>query len=626
MLPESANLLESLANHAAVLDAGGVILAANASCRVLLADIEEGEARGRLFSGYCDKILQPAAAASVREGLSSVLSGQAPRYEMDLPCGKPQNPTWRALCATPLAGPISGALVTLSDISRQKQLEEHILHDAFHDTLTGLFNRALFLNRLDQSIKRLKRNPEALYAVLYLDMDRFKLVNKTFGHVTGDRLLMVIANRLQKLLRDVDTLARFGGDEFAILVEDVGGLHEASAMADNVLRQLAAPFRLKKQEIFVTCSIGVVLGSAAYEHPDQVLRDADNAMYSSKEHGGDHYTIFDAGMRVVTERRMEMELALRHALENGEITVHYQPIVSLSSGEITGVEALARWRHPRQGNIAPSEFIPIAEETGLINELGALVLRQSCRRMVELARDNADAAKLTLSVNISGRQFKRPDFVEEVATILAEAGIDPSLVRLELTESVLMDNADEAVATIKRLKGLGVKVVIDDFGTGYSSLSYIQRFPFDSLKVDRSFVGNMNEAEQNMEIVRAIIAMAHKLGLEVVAEGVELAEHRTRSPTCTAKAPRASTSRARSRAMSSTPCYGAAPRACRLASPDPTPQKRDSPSARELLTQPVAKRGFANSSSYAWRTPEKGAPRCARYGGCRLFRSSPCCR
>ncbi|MEA5088982.1 putative bifunctional diguanylate cyclase/phosphodiesterase [Solidesulfovibrio sp.] len=527
MLPESADLLESLATHAAVLDAAGVIVAANASCRALLGEIEAGEVIGRLFAAYCEKLLSPAAAAGVREGLASVLSGTAQRYEMDLFCGKPQHPVWRALCATPLAGPTRGALVVLADISRQKQLEEHILHDAFHDTLTGLFNRALFLNRLEQSIKRLKRNPQALYAVLYLDMDRFKLVNKTFGHVTGDRLLMVIANRLQKLLRDVDTLARFGGDEFAILVEDVGGLTDASAMADNVLRQLAAPFRLKKQEIFVTCSIGVVLGSAAYEHPDQVLRDADNAMYSSKEHGGDHYTVFDAGMRVVTQRRMEMELALRQALESGEITVHYQPIVSLSTGDITGVEALARWQHPRQGNITPSEFIPIAEETGLINDLGALVLRESCRRMVSLGRANPDAAKLTLSVNISGRQFKRPDFVEEVAGILTETGIDPSLVRLELTESVLMDNADEAVATIKRLKALSVKVVIDDFGTGYSSLSYIQRFPFDSLKVDRSFVGNMNEAEQNMEIVRAIIAMAHKLGLEVVAEGVELDEHRT---------------------------------------------------------------------------------------------------
>lgn len=527
MLPESADLLESLATHAAVLDAAGVIVAANASCRALFGEIEAGEAVGRLFAAYCEKLLSPAAAAGVREGLAAVLSGTAQRYEMDLCCGKPQHPVWRALCATPLAGPTRGALVVLADIGRQKQLEEHILHDAFHDTLTGLFNRALFLNRLEQSIKRLKHNPQALYAVLYLDMDRFKLVNKTFGHVTGDRLLMIIANRLQKLLRDVDTLARFGGDEFAILVEEVGGITDASAMADNVLRQLAAPFRLKKQEIFVTCSIGVVLGSAAYEHPDQVLRDADNAMYSSKEHGGDHYTVFDAGMRVITQRRMEMELALRQALESGEITVHYQPIVSLSSGAITGVEALARWQHPRQGNITPSEFIPIAEETGLINDLGALVLRESCRRMVALGQSNPDAAKLTLSVNISGRQFKRPDFVEEVAGILAETGIDPSLVRLELTESVLMDNADEAVATIKRLKALPVKVVIDDFGTGYSSLSYIQRFPFDSLKVDRSFVGNMNEAEQNMEIVRAIIAMAHKLGLEVVAEGVELDEHRT---------------------------------------------------------------------------------------------------
>jgi len=230
---------------------------------------------------------------------------------------------------------------------------------------------------------------------------------------------------------------------------------------------------------------------------------------------------------VLTQRRMEMEMALRHALESGEMTVHYQPIVSLRSGEITGVEALARWQHPLQGLIPPVEFIPIAEETGLINELGALILRQACRRMVDLAKASPAAAHLTLSVNISGRQFKRPDFVDEVATILAETGIDASLVKLELTESVLMDDADEAISTIKRLKALSVKVVIDDFGTGYSSLSYIQRFPFDSLKVDRSFVGNMNEAEQNMEIVRAIIAMAHKLGLEVVAEGVELAEHKS---------------------------------------------------------------------------------------------------
>lgn len=527
MLPESRDLLESLPSHAAVLDAAGLVVAANASCLSLFDAIDAGNAIGRRFSDYCDRMLAPATAAAVRDGLASVLDERAGRYKMDLPCGQPQAPIWRSLSVTPLVGSSPGALAILTDISRQKQLEEHILHDAFHDTLTGLFNRALFINRLDQSIKRHKRNSEALYAVLYLDMDRFKLVNKTFGHVTGDRLLMIIANRLQKLLRDVDTLARFGGDEFAILIEDVAGLDEASAMAEKVLRELASPFRLKKQEIFVTCSIGVVLGSSVYEHPDQILRDADNAMYSSKEHGGDHFTVFDAGMRVLTQRRLEMELALRHALESGEITVHYQPIVSLRTGKITGVEALARWQHPRQGLIPPVEFIPIAEETGLINELGALVLRQACARMVALAGTRPEADGLTLSVNISGRQFKRPDFVDEAAAILAETGIDPALVKLELTESVLMDDADEAISTIKRLKALGVKVVIDDFGTGYSSLSYIQRFPFDSLKVDRSFVGNMNEAEQNMEIVRTIIAMAHKLGLEVVAEGVELAEHRS---------------------------------------------------------------------------------------------------
>jgi diguanylate cyclase (GGDEF)-like protein len=527
MLPDTSALLESLPFHAAVLDAAGSVVAANAAYRDLIHDIAPDTELGGSFALFCTRVLTGAMSAAVQQGLTSVLEGTSPRYEMDLPCGPPQAPVWHSLCLTPLGGRQPGVLALLTDITRQKQLEEHILHDAFHDTLTGLFNRALFLNRLDQAIKRLKRDPEALYAVLYLDMDRFKLVNKTFGHVTGDRLLMVIANRLQKLLREVDTLARFGGDEFAILVEGLAGADEAGTMADGVLRQLAAPFRLKRQEIFVTCSIGVVLGSAAYEHPDQVLRDADNAMYSSKEHGGDHFTIFDAGLRVLTQRRMEMEMALRQAMESGEVTVHYQPIVSLRSGEITGFEALARWQHPVQGFIPPAEFIPIAEETGLINELGAMVLRLACDRMVELGRASPKTAGLTLSVNISGRQFKRPDFVDEVAAILAETGIDPARVKLELTESVLMDDADEAVATIGRLKKLQVKVVIDDFGTGYSSLSYIQRFPFDSLKVDRSFVGNMNEAEQNMEIVRTIIAMAHKLGLEVVAEGVELAEHKS---------------------------------------------------------------------------------------------------
>ncbi|MFP5257613.1 MAG: putative bifunctional diguanylate cyclase/phosphodiesterase, partial [Acidobacteriota bacterium] len=401
MVPDLLDLLESLPSHAAILDAAGLIIAANTSCLELLREFDPDTGPGRPFADVCAKFLASPVSTAVSEGLSAVGAGELPRYEMDLPCGEPPAQIWRALCATRLAGPRPGLLVTLADISRQKQLEEHILHDAFHDTLTGLFNRALFINRLDQAIKRLKHNPDTLYAVLYLDMDRFKLVNKTFGHVTGDRLLMVIANRLQKLLRDLDTLARFGGDEFAILLEGISGLDEASAMAESVLRQLAQPFRLKKQEIFVTCSIGVVLGSAAYEHPDQVLRDADNAMYSSKEHGGDHYTVFDAGMRVLTQRRMEMELALRQAMEHGEITVHYQPIVSLTTGEVTGFEALARWQHPRQGLIAPSEFIPIAEETGLINELGALILRQSCRRLVELAQANPDAANLTLSVNIS---------------------------------------------------------------------------------------------------------------------------------------------------------------------------------------------------------------------------------
>ncbi|QLA16646.1 putative bifunctional diguanylate cyclase/phosphodiesterase [Desulfolutivibrio sulfoxidireducens] len=524
------DILDSLPGHVAALDQEGLVATVNASLAAFAADhsapVSAMFRPGADFFAACAEVFPDRQAAAVCQGAREVLGGQRPRFMAEVSFPRQDHEFWFSLVVTSRLGPQAGAILTFMDITRQKQLEEHILHDAFHDTLTGLFNRALFINRLERAINRIRRAPNQNFAVIYLDIDRFKLVNKTFGHVTGDRLLMVVANRLQKATRASDTLARFGGDEFAVLVEDVDGPDGAIAAAERILCRMASPFTLRKQNISITVSIGVVLGTTAYEHPDHILRDADNAMYSSKEHGGNHSTLFDAGMRVISSRRMEIELDLGKALAANEIMVYYQPIVSLRSGRITGLEALARWRHPRLGMIPPMEFIPVAEESNLINVLGDMVFRKACERLTELSRKFPATALMTMSVNISARQFRRPDFVSGLRDILERTGAPPERMCLEVTESMLMEDAESAARTIRELKDLGLRVVIDDFGTGYSSLSYLQRFPFDSLKVDRSFVGTMNETRQNREIIRTIIAMARHLGLEVVAEGVEICEHR----------------------------------------------------------------------------------------------------
>jgi Amt family ammonium transporter len=520
------DILDSLPGPVLFLDGRGRVVAANASFTALAP---RGAADMPCLTPFADvlaAVFPASQTAHLAQGVGAVVLGHEPYFASEACVFCKDHHMWFSLSATPAKHAPAGAVVSLTDITRQKQLEEHLQHDAFHDTLTGLCNRAFFINRLEAAIGRGRKTSGHSFAVLYLDIDRFKLVNKTFGHVTGDRLLMVVANRLLKAAGAADTLARFGGDEFALLVEDAGGAPGAAAAAERIVARLSPPFTLRKQQISITVSIGVVLGTSAYTHPDDILRDADNAMYCSKEHGGNHYTLFDAGMRVTTTRRMEMELDLGAALTSGEITVYYQPIVSLFSGGIIGFEALARWRHPRYGMIPPLEFIPVAEESNLINVLGDLVLRQACQRLADLTEKYPGAAGMTMSVNISARQFRRPGFVDGVRAVLAETGTDPARICLEVTESMLLEDVDTAADTMRALKELGIKVVIDDFGTGYSSLSYLQRFPFDSLKVDRSFVCSMTETRQNREIIRTIITMAESLGLKVVAEGVEMTEHR----------------------------------------------------------------------------------------------------
>lgn len=531
--PESLSvedLVNSLPGMTTLIGADGRITLAGDSFLALAGDALGGDTPQGLkrmdFKELCERMFTQYDIQGLREGIQDILAGERAHYAAEMHCRTATVAAWHNLTICGRKGPNGGLTAVFTDISRQKQLEEHIQHDAFHDTLTGLFNRALFLNRLTLAISRIKRNPKSSFAVLYLDIDRFKLVNKTFGHVTGDRLLMVAANRLNKLLRSVDTLARFGGDEFAILVEDVEDSEGAAIVAERILKQISAPYRLKKQDIHITGSIGVVLGSSAYEHPDQILRDADNAMYFSKEHGGNHYTVFEAGMHVLTRKRLEIETDLRNATLAGEISVFYQPIVSLRSGTITGFEALCRWKHPKYGMIPPAEFIPVAEETGIIQELGAFVLEESCKKLRQLEEKFPGVDRFTMSINISGKQFKRADFVDMVHDCIQKTGVNPYHIKLELTESVLLEDADLAVETITRLKAQGIRVVIDDFGTGYSSLSYIRRFPFDALKVDRSFVGSMGDAAQSREIIKSIIALAHSLGLEVVAEGVEAELHK----------------------------------------------------------------------------------------------------
>ncbi len=531
-IPDNAlqDILDSLPGHAAALTPQGVVTTANASLTAFAtastAPVQGLFCPGTNFCAACAAVFPDGLTNAVRQGITELLDSGRDLFTVEVPFPGEDHEHWFTLSATRWRGPEAGVLLTLVDITRQKQLEEHILHDAFHDTLTGLFNRALFINRLERAINRVRRDPNRLFAVIYMDVDRFKLVNKTFGHVTGDRLLMVMANRLQKATRASDTPARFGGDEFAVLVEDVDGADGAIAAAERILGRMATPFTLRRHDISITVSIGVVLGTTTYSHPDHVLRDADNAMYSSKEHGGNHCTLFDAGMRVTSSRRMEIELDLGKALADDEILVYYQPIVSLRSGHVTGLEALARWRHPRLGMIPPMEFIPVAEESNLIHVLGDMVFRKACEQLTTLTKRFPENGGLTMSVNISARQFRRPDFVAGLRGILEETEARPSQMCLEVTESMLLEDVESASRTIHELKELGLKVVIDDFGTGYSSLSYLQRFPFDSLKVDRSFVATMNEARQNREIIRTIIAMARHLGLQVVAEGVEVCEHR----------------------------------------------------------------------------------------------------
>jgi len=410
--------------------------------------------------------------------------------------------------------------VVARDISRRKQMEEKLLHDAFHDALTGLPNRALFMDHLRLAVERAKRpKKKYLFAVLFLDLDRFKVINDSLGHTMGDQVLVAMAARIQKCLRHLDTVARFGGDEFAVLLDGVEDVNDTIRVAQRLQRELTTPINVGGHEVFTSVSIGIALSDTGYERPEDVVRDADTAMYRAKAAGKSRYEIFDTAMHSRAVALLRLETDLRRAVEREEFVVYYQPIVSLSDDSIQGFEALVRWRHPERGLVAPSEFIPVAEETGLIIPLGRWVLSESCRQMHRLQASSV--APLSLSVNLSGRQFMQPDLVGQVKQILTETGFDPHRLHLEITESSVIENTETVTEMLLQLRALGIRLSMDDFGTGYSSLSYLHRFPIHTLKIDRSFVSG---GDGENEIVRTIIMLARNMGMDIVAEGVETKE------------------------------------------------------------------------------------------------------
>ena len=470
--------------------------------------------------------IHPDDRANVERALADVaaLSNAEARMEFR---ARHADDSWRTLesiAKNLLDDPaVGGVVINYRDITERKTLEEQLRHQAFHDVLTGLENRSLFLDRLGHALARASRGGRPS-AVLFLDLDDFKAVNDRLGHAEGDRLLVAVAQRLKAVTRAGDTVARLGGDEFAIIVEETAPA-EAEQAAARILKTLAPTFLLGDRPIVVRGSIGIALQSTDGADADELLRRADIAMYAAKAAGGHSYVSYEPRLYDATMARMELKADLRDALERGELHIAYQPIVDLQSAAITGAEALMRWDHPKQGSVAPMEFIPLAEENGLILDLGRWILETACHQ-TRAWQASTGRAGLSISVNLSGRQILDPGLVTDVQRILSESALPPRDLILEMTESVLVQDVEATVATLKGLKALGVRLAIDDFGTGYSSLSYLRQFPIDILKIDRSFIASLDGSHDSAGLVRSILDLSSTLRLETVAEGIEESEQR----------------------------------------------------------------------------------------------------
>jgi diguanylate cyclase (GGDEF)-like protein/PAS domain S-box-containing protein len=431
---------------------------------------------------------------------------------------------WAEVSVVPLLDEVNRVTHVVSlhrEITERKRAEEQLRRDALYDSLTNLPNRSLFLERLSRAIARGRRRKADGFAVFFLDCDRFKNVNDSLGHLAGDQLLIAIARRIELCLRPSDTVARLGGDEFAILLDPLAAPEDANGVADRIHAQFRAPFTVGEHEIFVSASIGIALSDQRYQRPEELLRDADAAMYQAKRRGRAHHAIFDTSMHANAMLLLQMESDLRRALERNEFVVHYQPIVALQTGRIVALEALVRWAHPLQGLVTPSDFIPVAEETGLIVPLSWWVLGEACHQMRCWQERFPSNPPLAINVNISGRHVAQPDLAEHVSALLLASEVAAGSLRLEITESAIIENPEKAALMLQRLSDQQVQLCIDDFGTGYASLSSLHHFPIRTLKIDRSFVQRIDESCEHREIVRTIVGLAKGLAMDVVAEGVE---------------------------------------------------------------------------------------------------------
>lgn len=514
-------VIEATPDLVSVRDLDGKhVLVNSAQARALGRPVDEvmGKTDADLFP--------PEVASAMGETDARVLeSGDAVTYEETLPGEDPL----RTFLVTKAVfrdqrGFAVGILRIARDISERKRAEAKLFHDAAHDTLTGLPNRARLLEELEIAISRCRRRPEHLFAVLFLDLDRFKVVNDSLGHGTGDELLAVFARTLRGWLRPSDFVSRTGGDEFVILLDGMADVADATRVAERIAQGLRAPLRVGDREIFAAASIGIALSVTGYLRPDDVLRDADLALYRAKSDGRARYALFDTEMHERAMSQLQLETDLRRGLDRAEFRIAYQPIVALPAKRLVGFEGLVRWQHPTRGLLAPAEFLQVADETGLMVPVGEWILREALAQLARWERQfPADAAALTMSVNVSSRQLVHPGLVAAVQGALRDAGLGAERLRIEVTESVIMEHTEAAIERLAELRAIGVQVDMDDFGTGYSSLSHLQRFPLRAVKIDRSFVDRMRGGA-HAEIVQAILTLGQHLGLEVVAEGVETGE------------------------------------------------------------------------------------------------------
>ena len=414
---------------------------------------------------------------------------------------------------------------SMTDITDRKNVEAQLIYDALHDVLTGMPNRTLFIDRIQQVMLRSSREPAYSYAVLFIDLDRFKLINETMGHLVGDLLLIEVSKRLSGCVRDVDTVARIGGDEFVVLLDPVNDVTVVVDFAEAIQRAIAKPFEIEGRSLVITASLGVVYGAERYREPSDILRDADTALHRAKTDGRNRFVVFRTDMYRTAVKKMEIESGLRMALEQNQLQLFYQPLFNLTDSTISSCEALIRWNHPEKGIISPEEFIPVAEETALIYPLGEWVVEEACRQLNKWAENLPADRVVPINVNVSGKQFFRGGFVEFVSKTLKHYGVPGRLLRLEITESSVIENIGKAIDELKRIRGLDVCVYLDDFGTGYSSLSYLHKLPVHGLKIDRSFVKKMAEDKDSLAIVKTIIRLSETLNMSVVAEGVERQDH-----------------------------------------------------------------------------------------------------